>query len=133
MNAFLPLAPFALALSGCASVQPSDRPNLAAANRIVADAAQQVRRCYRAPKVPTSGRQIATRLRVRYTVEGQLAMLPAVVSQNGVTPENAAYASRMAQAASMAVIRCSPVNLLPELYVGGWDDFYLTFSPRVLV
>lgn len=130
MNIRLSLPALALLLWSCAPVPPSSAS--AEANRIVADAAEQVRRCYRAPKVPTSGRRIVTRLRVRYTPEGQLAALPAVVAQNGVTPENQAYASKMAQAASMAVIRCSPVNLPLELYTDGWEDFYLTFSPRML-
>ena len=132
MNVRLSLPPFVLLLCSCATVPPSSASASAEVNRIVAVAAAQVRRCYRAPKVPTTGRRIETRLRVRYTLEGQLATLPAVVVQNGVTPENQAYAGQMAQAASMAVIRCSPITLPPELHSGGWEDFYLTFSPRLL-
>ena len=52
-------------------------------------------------------------LRVRVTTDGQVANLPIVVSQTGVTPANQPYASRMAEAAIEAVMRCAPLRL-PE-------------------
>ncbi len=91
------------------------------------DAAAQVRRCYRAPRVATVGKQITTKLRVLYASDGSLAAVPAVLSQSGVTPDNRPYASKMAEAAGLAVIRCAPLKLKapePKLIL---LDF--TFSP----
>jgi hypothetical protein len=96
-------------------------------------AADQVRRCYRQPRVPAAGKRIVTRLRVRFAVDGRLVDTPLLVSQQGVTPENSPYAESMAEAATMAVIRCAPLRLPPELHHGGWDSFDLTFSPRAIV
>jgi hypothetical protein len=38
----------------------------------------------------------------------------------------------MAEAASMAVIRCAPLHLPAELYRTGWGEMDLTFSPQAL-
>jgi hypothetical protein len=125
---FLPLL-----AGGC--VQPPPRRMLvvdAAATAVASAAAAQVKRCYRAPRVPSAGKRIVTRLRVRFTPDGMLAGVPQLVFQQGVTPENASYAAPMAEAASMAVILCAPLHLPPELHRGGWDALYLTFSPRAL-
>jgi len=96
-------------------------------------AAGQVKRCYRSPHVPSVGRQIVTHLRVRYSADGMLEEAPTFLSQEGVTAENQAYALPMAQAASMAVLRCTPLRLPAKLHRGGWDHFDLTFSPNTLV
>jgi hypothetical protein len=95
-------------------------------------AAAQVKRCYRHPGVPSAGRSISTRLRIRLSPEGGLTDLPMVVTQTGVTPDNRIFADRMAEAASQAVIRCAPLHLPADLYAGGWDELDLTFSPAVL-
>jgi hypothetical protein len=95
-------------------------------------AASQVRGCYRAPRVSFRGRQIVTRLRVRFTPDGELAGIPTVMFQDGVTPENRSYAQRMAQAAIEAVMRCTPLQLPPALYRDGWSVFELTFSPNAV-
>jgi hypothetical protein len=100
------------------------------ANRIIADAAAQVRRCYRAPRVARAGRQIASRIEVRLNPDGTLAALPQLVSQSGVTPANRVYASPMAEAASLAIIRCAPLRLPPEHHGRIWSQFELEFSPR---
>jgi len=92
-------------------------------------AANQVKRCYRHPKVIRAARMIATTLRVRYAGDGRLIGLPQVARQSGVTPENAAQAGRMAEAASLAVLRCQPISLPADLHGNGWDEFELTFSP----
>jgi len=105
----------------------------ARANAVTMAAAGQVRRCYRSPRIPSVGRQIVTHLRVRYSVDGMLEEAPAFLSQDGVTAENQAYALPMAQAASMAVLRCTPLRLPARLHRGGWDHFDLTFSPNTLV
>jgi len=130
MPRILPAALPALALLACAAPQQQVRgpdPRLVA--RVTHDAAQQVKRCYRAPKVNRDARQIATRLRVRYGPDGELLGFPTILSQSSVTPANRPYATTMAQAAITAVINCSPVKLPPELYARGWDEFELTFSP----
>ena len=93
-------------------------------------AAEQIRRCYRQPKLPSEVKQIVTRLRVRFTPDGQLAGLPQIVWQRSVTPETAPFAARMAEAASLAVIRCTPVSLPADAYAGGWEELDFTFSPR---
>ena len=89
----------------------------------------QVRRCYRFPRVSSQGRQIVTRVRIRVTSDGQVATLPIVVFQGGVTPANQAYAARMAEAAIEAVMRCAPIRLPESAYRNGWVEFELTFSP----
>jgi hypothetical protein len=92
-------------------------------------AAIQVRRCYRSPRIATSGRQIVTRVRVRFSGDGQLAQLPIVVAQEGVTAANRAYAGRMAEAAIGAVMRCAPLNLPAGIPQTRSLSFDLTFSP----
>lgn len=92
-------------------------------------AAQQVRRCYRGPRVTSSGRQIVTRLRIRVNPEGAISGLPAIISQDGVDPTNQAYAARMAAAAIEAVLRCAPLRLPTEAHRGGGLTIDLTFSP----
>lgn len=38
----------------------------------------------------------------------------------------------MAEAASMAVVKCAPLRLPPEFYQSGWRGFDLAFNPRAL-
>jgi hypothetical protein len=101
----------------------------ALAQRASAEVASQVRRCYRAPRIPSVGRTIVTRLLVRYGPDGVLEDLPVMVFQQGTGPQNQPYAGRMAEAARLAVIQCSPVRLPPELREHRGSEFYLTFSP----
>lgn len=120
-----------LGLAACAPTVTATKtgpdPRLLA--RATQSAADQVKRCYRAPRLSRDARQISTRLRVRYAPDGQLLGFPEVLSQSSVTPANRHYASTMAEAAISAVINCSPVKLPAELYARGWDEFELTFSP----
>jgi hypothetical protein len=117
-----------LAAAGCATAPPGE-PRPAAVRAVLADAAAQVKRCYRRPRVASDGRQIITRLRVRLGPDGALAGLPSVVAQGSVTPGNRVWADEMAEAASLAVIRCAPLRLPPELYQRVWREIDLTFSP----
>jgi hypothetical protein len=96
---------------------------------VAARAARQVQRCYRSPRIARSAREIVTKLRVRFGRDGALVGMPTVVSQSGVTPGNHFFADEMAQAATSAVIRCSPVHLPPALWATGWSELDLTFSP----
>ena len=96
---------------------------------VLRSAAEQVRRCYRAPRVSSAARLIVTRVRVRLTPEGELAGLPTLLFQRGVTAANQLHAAPMAEAAISAVMRCAPLRLDPELYARGWREFDLTFSP----
>jgi hypothetical protein len=91
-----------------------------------------VQRCYRTPRVPGEGKRITVVLRARYGTDGMLIGLPELVEQRGVTPDNQVYAQRMTEAATIAVIRCTPIKLPPDLYQGGWEDLLLTFSPRAV-
>jgi hypothetical protein len=120
----------ALPLSACA--QPTHRVDAQspAAIRASAEVAEQIRRCYRNPRVPSVGRGISTRLFVRYTAEGELIGLPLLVAQQGISPESQPYAGRMTEAAKQAVIRCNPVRLPQEAGKRRGSDFLLTFSPR---
>ena len=98
--------------------------------RVSAQVAEQVRRCYRSPRVPSAGKAISTRLLVRYTADGVLVGLPLLVSQQGVVPEALPYAGRMTEAAKQAVLRCNPIRLPQEASRRRGSDFLLTFSPR---
>lgn len=122
----------AIALASCVATPERQGPDPRAVARAVALAAAQVQRCYRTPRLPREGRQITIVLRVRYSSDGMVTGLPELIAQRGVTPTNQPYATRMTEAATLAVIRCSPLSLPPELYQGGWDDFELTFSPRAV-
>jgi hypothetical protein len=113
-----------LSLTGCA---PTAAEVASVTEPVLSSAASQVKRCYRAPRVSHAGRQIVTI--VRMTSLGYPDGLPRVVSQQGVTPANSAFAERMAQAAIVAVVRCAPFNLPADLYEQGWQEFELTFSP----
>lgn len=119
-------------LAGC--VQPQRRyvrpPPIdqVALDRAVSSAANQVRRCYRAPRVSSEGRRITTHLRVRVTPDGTLSGLPAVIGQDGVDATNRVYAGRMAEAAIQSVLRCAPLRLPQEVHRGAWIDIDLTFS-----
>ena len=124
----IPLLLLAAVAGGCAPL-PSTWNHRAQVEQALQSAAIQARRCYRAPRVSFGGRQIVTRLRIRLTPEGELAGLPMVLLQDGVTPDNEPYAEPMAQAAVEAVMRCAPFRLPPSLYVDGWSNFDLTFSP----
>lgn len=95
--------------------------------------ARQVRRCYRAPRVASVGRQIITRVRIRVAPDGALGGLPQVVEQAGIHPGNQPYASRMAEAAILSVIQCAPYRLPEQLARGAWVEIELTFSPAASV
>jgi hypothetical protein len=114
---------------GCAALPKAGAPGEQALDAVGHLAARQIKRCYRTPRVASSGKQISTRLRVRYRPDGGLADVPQIVWQRGVTPANQAYAADMAEAAGLAVMRCAPVDLPPELYSKGWSVLDLTFSP----
>ena len=120
-----------VSLTACATPQREAGIAPALARKATADAAAQVRRCYRTPKVLGEGKRITTRLHVRFAPDGTVIGLPTVISQSGVTPGNRLFADAMAQAAIASVVRCSPLRLPPELYEIGWNDFELTFSPAL--
>lgn len=130
--------PAAALLAGCAApvtVVPQRvpvGPDPVAVNAAISSAAEQVRGCYRSPKLNRTARQIVTVLHVSYTADGKLAQSPMLSRQEGVTEANRVYAGQMARAAIEAVERCVPLRLPPELYQGGWNEFDLTFSPRGL-
>ncbi|HEX8308038.1 MAG TPA: hypothetical protein VF645_06415 [Allosphingosinicella sp.] len=117
-------------LCACAQRGPVVEATSPSAIRASAQVAEQVRRCYRSPRVPSVGRGISTRLLVRYTADGVLVGLPLLVSQQGVLPEARPYAGRMSEAAKEAVVRCNPVRLPGEAGNRRGSDFLLTFSPR---
>ncbi|MGQ0661244.1 hypothetical protein [Sphingosinicella sp.] len=130
----LSLLLFVCALPACAQTPtaryalplPSNSPLLVQAMN---EAARQVRRCYRAPRVATHGRRIVTQLRVRINPDGVISGLPAIIGQSGVDASNQVYADRMAQAAIESVLRCAPLVLPPEAYRGTAIVLDLTFSP----
>lgn len=124
------LLPLLLAAGACAPVPvaSSAHPRVDM-DRTLATAASQVQRCYRSPRVSFEGRQIVTRLRVRFSGDGQLAQLPVVIGQTGVTPGNEPYADRMAEAAIAAVLRCAPLRLPEGFPPSRFLAFDLTFSP----
>ena len=115
--------------AGCAPVSAPAPARRVQTEEVLSLAASQVRRCYRSPRVSFEGRQIVTRLRVRFTGDGQLAQLPVVIAQSGVTPRNGTYAGRMAEAAIEAVLRCTPLRLPDGVPANSAFAFDLTFSP----
>lgn len=119
-----------LLLGACVSTPRQSGPDPALVRRLAQEAADQVKRCYRRPKVSSDARQIVTRLKVKFTQEGQLAQVPEIVSQRSVAPGAERFAPAMAQAATLAIIRCTPIKLPPEAYAGGWEELEFTFSPR---
>ena len=135
MIRFSPMPSLALPLPLAACVATTSLysdVSIAAADRAVTSAAAQVKRCYRDPVAPSAARYIVTRLRVHFAADGTLIGLPRMVSQQGVTPSNQAYANRMAEAASLAIMRCSPLRLPVAAHRGGWDEFDLIFSHNAL-
>jgi hypothetical protein len=130
MRAFISLLGLSILLSACAGPPARVHAQSSAAVAASAAVAEQVRRCYRDPRVPSSGRTIVTRLFARYTADGVLVGLPQLVSQQGLSPESRPYASSMAEAAKLAVLRCTPVRLPREAGERRGSDFFLTFSPR---
>ena len=119
-----------LGLAACVHApEPEVRVDPVIANAVLASAAAQVRRCYRSPSTSSAARRIITRLAVRFNADGSLAELPLVIGQTGVDADNGAEAPRMAEAASLAVIRCAPLRLPPEQYALIWHSIELTFSP----
>jgi uncharacterized lipoprotein YmbA len=128
-SVFLIVAPALLA--GCAGPRTTASLEPELVQRLTADAAAQVRRCYRAPKVIGDGKRITTRLHVRYAADGSILGMPTVLSQSGVTPSNRIFADDMAQAAIASVVRCAPLRLAPELSQFGSNSFELTFSPSL--
>lgn len=124
------LFPVLLLTAGCVSAPVQQGPDPALIKRLAQRAADHVRRCYRHPKVASDVRQIATTLRVRFGPDGSLAGVPQLLAQHGVTLATRPFAPRMAEAASLAVIRCAPVKLPPEAHSGGWEELDITFSPR---
>lgn len=121
-----------LATAGCAGdPEPRVRVDPVVAHQVLASAAAQVRRCYRSPRISSAGRRIVTRVAVRFNADGTLAQLPMLIAQSGVTEGNGAEAPRMAEAASLAIIRCAPLRLPPEHYGRIWHSFELTFSPAL--
>ena len=137
MKLVSPLLLILLAAAGaaCAPMAPAIRATRSAAaprvpvEAVMSAAATQVRRCYRSPHIATAGKQIVTRLRVRFTGDGQLVQLPVVIAQEGVTSGNSAYAGRMAEAAIGAVMRCAPLQLPAGFPAARTVAFDLTFSP----
>ena len=123
---------FLAATAGGCTTLPSTSAENARMDAALAQVADQVRRCYRAPRSSSLGREIVTRVRVRLAADGQLANLPFVVFQGGVTPANQPYADQMAQAAIAAVLRCAPLRLPESAFRYGWSEFELTFSPTLM-
>ena len=119
-------------LAACVAMSPP-RVSVVAADPAIASAAAQVRRGYHDPAAPSVARRIVTRLRVRYAEDGALIGLPEIVSQEGVSAANQAYAERMAEAARLSVIRCSPLHLPADAHRGGWDEFDLIFGRTAMV
>jgi hypothetical protein len=129
MKAFIVTLALSILLPACAPPAARVQALSAVARRASAEVAGQIRRCYREPRIPSVGRSIVTRLLVRYGSDGMLVGLPVLIAQEGTRPNNLPYAGKMAEAAKLAVIRCSPVRLSPELRERGGSEFYLTFSP----
>ena len=116
-------------VAACAPARPAG-PDPAVVRQLLSSAAAQVKRCYRVSRLGAAARQIGTVLAVHYAADGTLAGPPRLVRQTGITPANDSFAERMAEAATLAVVRCQPLRLPAEQY-SLWDDFELTFTMGV--
>ncbi len=128
MIARFPLAVLAAGAAGCAT-GPRVNQDEMFVRSVLHSAAQQVQRCYRAPRVGHEGRQIITELRIRVAPGGALSGPPELISQSGVTPANRIHAEPMARAAIDAAVRCTPLRLPDSVYFQGPVEIDLTFSP----
>lgn len=86
----------------------------------------QVQPCYSPPAVDAAAGSITTVIDLNMNRDGSVASA-VVREQSGINVQNRAFASQMADAARRAVLRCSPFELPPELYEGGWDTFAFRF------
>lgn len=120
---FLPLLALAGTLGACASL-PHGRSNPVVEAGALASAAEQVRRCYRSPRIPSHGREIVTHVRVNYAGGGTIVGVPILLRQEGVTPGNRGYAAPMAEAAIASVLRCSPITLPAPMRADPWQIDY---------
>lgn len=104
-----------------------------AMSSIAAVIARQIKPCYDLGSLGgTSAMDIVTVLRLQFRRDGSVASVE-VSTQEGVTAENRGYARQMAELSRRAVLRCAPLQGLPQnLYEGGWDDFDMGFIPRQL-
>lgn len=95
---------------------------------------RQIRPCYNlGPLGGTAAMEIVVRVRLRPQPDGSIPRGGFdVVGFTGVNGGNSSYRDRMAEVARNAVLdpRCSPLNLPPELYEGGWEDIIINFIPR---
>ncbi|WP_194745128.1 hypothetical protein [Thermaurantiacus tibetensis] len=91
----------------------------------------QIAPCWNPPVGGEDVKGMTVVLRIRLNRDGSLAAPPEFVSQTGATEANAAYARAFVETARRAVLRCTPLELPPELY-REWREFELNFDPRML-
>jgi outer membrane biosynthesis protein TonB len=93
---------------------------------------RQVQPCYDLGALGgTPAMKIVTVLNLRFNRNGTVAAAE-VVEQSGVDASNRSYARQMADVSRRSVIRCAPLRLPANLYVGGWDDIEMTFTPGAM-
>ena len=132
MIARLALVLLAAGAAGCAT-GPRVESSALFVRSVLDSAAEQIQRCYRAPRVGHDGRQIITQLRIRVAPGGALSGPPELVGQSGVTAANRIHAQPMATAAIDAVVRCAPLRLPDNVYFQGAVEIDLMFSPLARV
>ncbi|MCS6986203.1 MAG: TonB C-terminal domain-containing protein [Sphingomonadaceae bacterium] len=91
----------------------------------------QIFLCWNPPAGGADVQDMTVVLRIRLHRDGSLAAPPEFVSQTGASEGNAAYARAFVEAARRAVLRCTPLQLPPDLY-SLWREFELNFDPRLL-
>src|SRR3546814_17883342 len=122
-----------VALSIVTASMGAARPDVSVVPRpsgasFVAGVAEQVKRCYRSPRVSRAARRITTRMLVRYTSDGMLTGQPVVLSQVGGTHEGSPFADVLAEGDIHARHRVTPSRLPPEDSPRDWDDLGRTIS-----
>ncbi len=90
----------------------------------------QVRPCW-TPPIGGGGAKVTALLDVTFNRDGSVAGRPRLASQAGVTAANAGYARAFAEAATRAVLRCSPLKLPADQY-DQWRAVEINFDPANL-
>ena len=99
---------------------------------LAAAIAAQVKPCYNVPQGGADASSIISILRLRFNRDGTVTGRPSVSDHQGISPGNQSYVRQMDDAATRAVLRCSPLKLPANLYEGGWEDIEFVFNPRAM-
>lgn len=88
----------------------------------------QIAPCWNPPLGGESVSNMTVQFRITLSKDGRVVGQPEVIGQTGVTSDNQDYARAFRETARRAIMRCSPLQLPPDLY-DAWREFELNFDP----